>query len=317
LKLTAYYTSTVLVVLLVFSVAVFVLFIQNMSLDFEYEGPENGTEVILEQQLVERAQDQLRNILITMDGLIIVLVAGLSYFLAGKTLQPIEVVYRRQKKFVVDAAHELRTPLAVMKTGMETVLAGKDGKKEYQKLTRDSLEEVNNLSVMVDDLLFLARSDNMRQVEMGMINLSQLVEKQIELMQSYAAEKKVNLRGEVEKKVLVNGNSLYLKRMVANLIKNAVDYNRPKGEVKVFLTGNENGIELKVTDTGVGMARSDLEHIFDRFYKADQARSGQSSGAGLGLSIVQEIVKLHRGKINIESKLDVGTMASIAFPVIH
>ncbi len=314
LKLTAFYTAGVLAIIIIFSLAVFGLFVKNIGSTLEYEGADNET-INIESRIIDKAQDQLQNILISIDGLIVVLIAGLSYYLAGKTLKPIEAAYWRQKKFVADAAHELRTPLAVMKTGAEMVLASDEDKEGYKKLTLDSLEEINYLSVMVDDLLFLARSDNSLKVEFVKINFSQLVRKQIKFMISYAKKKGIMLKSEISDELYIKGNESYLKRLLTNLIKNAIDYNKPDGEVIISLNKNKNSIELKIVDTGIGISNNDLKYIFDRFYKVDQSHTKQSGGAGLGLSIVQEIVKLHEGSIQISSQLNKGTKILIFFPV--
>lgn len=314
LKLTAYYTAVVLVILAVFSLAVYGLFARNIASNLEYEGSGQEENSKIEAKIIEKAQDQMQTILLTVDGLIIVLVAGLSYYLAGKTLEPIETAYKRQKRFVADCAHELRTPLAVMKTGVEAVLNGRDSKDEYKKLTQDSLEELNHLSVTVDDLLFLARSDDLQKVEFNKFDLANLARKQIELMRPYAQDKAVDLQEDIKGELHMDGNKVYLKRLLSNLVKNAIDYNKPKGTVKVTLQKDKQQAVLKVTDTGIGISQEDLKHIFERFYKSDKARVRKSSGAGLGLSIVQEIVALHKGKIDIKSELDKGTEIIVSLP---
>ncbi len=315
LKLTVYYTIGVFIILLVYSLAVYGLFSKNISSNLEYEGSDQEENANVELQIIDKAQDQLQTILFTVDGLVIILIIIFSYYLSGKTLKPIEISYKRQKKFVADTAHELRTPLAVMKTGAEATLSGNGNKDEYKKLTQDSLEEINILSSMVDDLLFLAHSDDLKKVEFSKFDLGKLAHKQIELMNPYAGKKNVTLRDNIQGEFQIDGNKIYLKRLLVNLIKNAIDYNKPQGEVVVSLQKKKQQIELKIADTGIGISKNDLEHIFDRFYKADQARVRQSSGAGLGLSIIQEIVALHNGKIDIKSELDKGTEIIVNLPL--
>jgi len=316
LKLTSFYTGGVLIILLVFSIVVFALFVRDISSNLEYEGTGYENEADIESRVIVRAQNRLGTIIVTIDGLTIILIAGLSYYLAGKTLEPIELAYVRQKKFVADAAHELRTPLSVMKTGTEAVLAGNNGKEEYRKVVKDYLEEINHLSVMVDDLLFLARSDNLRKTELYKIDFSKLIARQIELMRPYAEKKQIILKNEVQDGLYIKGNKLYLKRLLYNIIKNAIDYNKPGGEAMVILKKVKSGIELKVSDTGIGISGDDLKHVFDRFYKADQSHTERTDGAGLGLSIVQEIVKLHKATIEIKSKPGSGTAVIIIFPSV-
>lgn len=307
LKLTAFYTVGVALILIVFSFAVYGIFVNNINSDLEYEGVDFESEANVEMQIIDKAQDRLQTILLFIDVLIIFLIAGLSYYLAGKTLEPIESSYLRQKKFVADAAHELRTPLAVMRTGTEAVLGADNSKEKYKKMLVSSLEEMRYLSAIVDDLLFLANGDSLRKVEFTKFNFSNLLQKQIDLMRVYAKKKGVEISDEIKEELYVNGNKAYLKRLLANILKNAIDYNKSQGKVNVFLKQNKNCIELKVVDTGIGISEDDLKHIMERFYKADKSHSKQSGGAGLGLSIVDEIIKLHKGTLDISSKLNEGT----------
>lgn len=265
----------------------------------------------LDKILAESSVDPL---LYVGEGLTIILVAILSFYFAGRTLRPIEDSYERQKKFVADAAHELRTPLAVMKTGTEAVLDARPSKADYQKLLTESLEEIDHMTTTVNDLLFMAQSENHSKVTLSQVNLTRLVSRQIEQMMPYAADKNIALRQDHQAKVHVSGNEAQLKRLLANVLKNALDYTNPNGKIVVSLRKDRHGAELTVSDTGIGIAEGDLLHIFDRFYKADHARTQQSGGAGLGLTIAQEIVKSHDAKIYIQSQPGKGTSVTITFP---
>jgi two-component system phosphate regulon sensor histidine kinase PhoR len=202
-----------------------------------------------------------------------------------------------------------------MKTGAETILEGNSSKEDYQKLAKDSLEEINFLSSMVDDLLFLAGNDDLKKVEFEKLDLGKLVRQQINLMETFAKKKGVSMLEEIKGEFFISGNKTHIKRLVTNLLKNAIDYNNPNGNVNVFINKNKQFIELKIVDTGIGIAQKDLPNIFDRFYKVDQARTKHSGGAGLGLSIVKEITELHRAKISIISQLSKGTAVTILFPI--
>lgn len=306
LKLTIYYTLGIAVILIIVNLGVYGLFVSDIPETSTNEPSVNFAEDIL---------DRLETIIFTVNGFVIFVVIGLSYYLAGKTLMPIEQVFKKQKKFIADATHEFRTPLTVMKTGSETLLAGEPSKEDYRKLIKDSLEEINFLSLMVDDLLFLAGNDNLRKVEFEKLHLGKLAKEQVKLMKPYAQKKAINIKENIEDKVYINGNKTYIKRLLANLIQNAIDYNKPKGQVLVSLGKNIGQAELKIIDTGIGISQEDLAHIFERFYKADQARSKRSNGAGLGLSIVKEIVELHQGKTNIASESGKGTAITTVFPL--
>jgi len=316
LKLTAVYSAGVLALLVVFSLAIYSFFAKNITSNLEYDGQDQEESQNIELQVIQRAKDQLLAVLLTVDGLVIFLVAGMSYSLAGKTLRPIEASYKKQKKFMADAAHELRTPLAVMKTGAEALLMGRASEKEYEKFTRDFLEEINSLSALVNDLLFLVRGDSLKKIEFEKIDIGLIAKKQVELMRKYAKNKQVNLENEVNESFYIQGNKSDVKRLLANLIKNAIDYNRPDGKAVVSLSVEKNQVALKIADSGTGIAEKDLSHVFDRFYKVDAARTKTAGGSGLGLAIVKEIVNSHGGKIGIKSELGKGTEITIFFPSV-
>jgi len=171
---------------------------------------------------------------------------------------------------------------------------------------------------MVNDLLFLTREDNLHSLEYIKTELRALVHKQIDLMVPYAKARQVTLEKNIIKEsIFVKGNAGYLKRLVVNLIKNAIDYNYVKGKVLVSLQHEKKEAILKVVDTGMGISQEDIKHIFDRFYKIDQAGVEQNSGAGLGLSIVKEIVIAHKGKIKVNSEINQGAEIIISLPATH
>ncbi|MCG2693378.1 sensor histidine kinase [Candidatus Parcubacteria bacterium] len=136
-------------------------------------------------------------------------------------------------------------------------------------------------------------------------------------MKPYAKSKEVVLEKSVKGELYINGSKANLKRLLINLIHNAIDYNKPRGKATVSLRASGNQIELKIVDTGIGIKKEDLKNIFDRFYKADQARIKQSGGAGLGLSIVKEIVELYNGTIEIKSETNVGTEITVMLPLVY
>jgi signal transduction histidine kinase len=317
-KLTLYYLLGIVGILVVFNLAVYEIFVSNAFDTIKYGSPDTLQNDTREITIIEQAEDRLERILYLVDALILILVPFLSYVLAGKTLQPIEKMHQQQKKFIADAAHELRTPLAVMKAGAEATLAGSGPVAEYEKLLRESLEEIDRMAAMVDDLLFLARADSARPVPLLPVDLSALVKSQVERMESYAQKKGMSLDENIDMGGVpaFHCDAAGFKRLVANLVGNALEHNQPGGTVTVGLKPMGQHIELSVSDTGSGIAATDLPHIFDRFYTGDPARTTtKGTGAGLGLSIVKEIADIHRGKITVESEPGKGTVIRIDFPL--
>jgi two-component system sensor histidine kinase CiaH len=319
LKLTLFYAASLFVVIVIFSSLIYALFVNNIINSNEFEG-ENYSELSAskEFQVLNNAISRLRLTLIITDAGIIIVVTALGYFLSTKTIQPIKNSLEEQKRFVSDSAHELRTPLTIIKTGIETVTTGKkQSLKEYKALSKDLLEEINKLIIMSNDLLFLSKKDSEKlEKKWTRINISLICENQIKLFQPYAAKKTVLLDSEIKGQYFLKGNTEQISQLVTNLLKNAIDYNKHGGNVSLFLEKQKNNIILKVTDTGIGIAPDDLKHIYKRFYKADESRSISDSGAGLGLSIVKEIVNLNRGIMKINSILDKGTEVIISFPTL-
>ena len=172
------------------------------------------------------------------------------------------------------------------------------------------------MSSMVNDLLFLAQSDGFKKKEFSRLDLGKITQNQVDSMKAYAEHKKIILKSDTGKEFFIKGNRSDLKRLLTNLMKNAIDYNKLGGSVNISLEKNKSQVILKIIDTGVGISKDNLSHIFDRFFKVDQAHMRESSGAGLGLAIIKEIVSEHNGKIEIQSQVGQGTQFLIYFPSV-
>ena len=202
-----------------------------------------------------------------------------------------------------------------MKTGIETMAIEKNQiLKDYKDLNEDLLEEVDKLINMSNDLLFLARSDSAKpEKSQNKINLSSICSNQIKSIKIYANNKGISLNEDIKKALYIMGNANQINRLVANLLKNAIDYNKKNGEVLLSLKKIKHTIVLTIKDTGIGITLNEQKHIFERFYKVDKARSIYEEGSGLGLSIVKEILDFHKGTIKINSELGKGTEVIVSF----
>lgn len=315
LKLTAFFAGTILLIVILFSVGVYLLFYNNLEVDLQYEGPSGTSEYELEQELVASVRNKLLVSLIVVDLAAVVMAAAAGWFLAGKTLAPIQATLRNHKRFVSDTAHELRTPLSIMKAGMEMMeLENGSELKDYRLLNTQMLEETDRLVSLTNDLLFLSRRDQpFAEEPRERIDVAAICERRIAKVLPYARQKGVQLESDIESPLHIMGNREYFDRLLSNLLKNAVDYNVEGGRVSVSAKDLNQKAILEVTDTGVGIAKEHLPHVLKRFYKADEARARSSSGSGLGLSIVEEIAKYHEGKISITSEVNKGTNVKIIF----
>lgn len=316
LRLTLYYALGVGVILLVSSGAIFFLVssafptpeIQNETQDREVEIPHE------EFSLLE-FREHLIDTLVLVDISVLVIVTILAYFFARKTLRPIETLYRAQERFVADVAHELRTPLAVVKAGSETLLRKERTGEEYRIFIKETEEETNRLIRLSNELLVLLSQNHVQKKVFERMTLLECVRNQVAHFASYAEQAQVMLTCSGDVSAVMEGVSDSIVRMCQNLIKNAIDYTIPKGSVHVSVVAEKDKVILLVKDTGVGITPENQDKIFDRFYKVDSARTkGVYSGAGLGLAIVEDIVRSHQGQVSIESSVGVGTTVKVVFP---
>lgn len=318
LKLTAYYSVGIVLILILFSLGVYLVFEEDLAGEIEFGDHESQFEEEFRQEVADDASRRLLMVLVLADATAAVLATGFSWLLAGRTLAPIKSSLERQKQFVSDAAHELRTPLAVMKAGLETIGAGNEPEiDEYRTLNEDLLEETERVIGLSNDLLFLSRSDQAAlPVEMSDIDISVLCSRQVAVMQPYARQRQVELDVDVQPGLRIQGDSSQISRLIQNLLKNSVDHNRDGGRSVLTLLRTGGSVTLVVSDNGPGMGREELRQAFDRFYKSDKARQVADAGAGLGLSIVREIVRLHSGEITIESAVGKGTKVTVVFDLL-
>lgn len=217
-----------------------------------------------------------------------------------------------QKRFAANAAHELKTPLAVMKTGLQILKIDDDPSLEdYEEVTDGMEQSLERLVKTVDSLMFLADERSMEEEEAN--SLSELLETAVQQLSGKAEEKKISVHME-SSDLYINGSYTLLYRMFYNIIENAIKYNNEGGEIYVNTEKKDNYVTVQIKDTGMGMEQEDIKYIFDPFYRADKSRSQKIQGSGLGMSIVKLIVERCRGGIQIESEPGMGTTVIVQFP---
>lgn len=258
--------------------------------------------------------DELRNVLLLIDALLLLGIPALTYFLTGETLAPVQKAHAREKQFLTDASHDLRTPLSILSSQMEVTLKKDRTKKEYKKIMQSNKEEVDDLVALTENLLFIARqSNNYQAVQKEEVDITNLLVERIVTFQQVAKQKKLNLLFIPPKQsIVILGNPQLLKRLFTSILDNAVKYTASGGKIIVELRHHNQSAIVSFVDTGIGIPSVEQEKVFDRFYRADQARS--QKGYGLGLSIAKQIVEYHNGKINLYSKVGKGTTITLTFP---
>ncbi len=279
---------------------------------------EGKPRFLLEEDL-ETVKKRLLFRLLALNGFILIFSAGLSWFLAGKALKPIEQALEEQKRFVADASHELRTPLTALKTSMEVALRDKKitaGKAK--EIIKENLEEVESLISLSNKLLSLARyQENGKNLVFEKLEIKELVDEAVKKISSLAKEKKIEIKIDVGKQVFL-GEKESLKEMLLAFLDNAVKYTSFGGQVLISSRVIKKWLEIEIKDTGRGIAKEDLPHIFERFYRADYSRTKEETGGfGLGLSLAKEIIESHKGTVRVESILGKGTTFTVRLPLKH
>jgi two-component system heavy metal sensor histidine kinase CusS len=198
---------------------------------------------------------------------------------------------------------------------IELALGKPRGPEEYRDVLGSCLEECGRLARMIDSLLFLARAENPRtQVPREPVEVARELEAVREFYEAAAAEVGVALRVAARPPLHAEVNRPLLQRAVGNLVENALAHTPAGGEVTLTAGPDQRGVRVAVADTGCGIPEEHLEHVFDRFYRADRARSAKGGGVGLGLAIVKGIVELHGGAVEIDSTVGHGTRVALVFP---
>jgi signal transduction histidine kinase len=240
---------------------------------------------------------------------------GVSALLVQRALRPIRASMQRQRDFVADAAHELRTPLAIMRTVGEVGMAA-PSVDELQATVAQMLSENQHLTRLVDDLSLLARTDtDAISLDRRPTDLSTLIADTAAELSYLAEEQGVTLEHNVEENIMVQGDALRLRQLLLIFLDNALKHTPEGGTVHVELAMHGGRARLDVADTGSGIAPADLSRIFDRFYRADEARTGE--GSGLGLSIAKWIVEAHGGSIQAGNASPHGAVFTVSLPTLR
>lgn len=261
------------------------------------------------------ALDQLLRILLTLNGSLIFVVPAISWYLAKRTLNPVQKIHEQQKQFVSDVSHELRTPLSIISGELEIVLKKERTINEYKKTIISNKEEVARLNKLVENLLFLAREEQKKQaLQFESVDITDTVSTSIATLHKNAQNKHQKIIFvPPHDSIALKGSESLLRQLFINIIDNAIKYTPTKGIITITIHTKDKNVEIAVKDTGDGIGNEHKTKIFDRFYRADSSRS-EIKGYGLGLSIAQAIVKRHHGSISLTSQVGHGSMFVITLP---
>jgi len=326
IKLTLWYLVIIMAVSLSFSAFIY----RGVSMEFERRlnaiaarlelrqlglfPPPGQVEVFIQD--LEDAKERVFIILAYTNSVIFIFSGLAGYFLAGKTLRPIEAAMEEQKRFVADASHEFKTPLTSLQTSIEVALRDKKlNLTESKALLKDSLSDVQNLSSLSNFLLGLARFQRDNNFTKESLNLKELLENSVKKISPIAKTKKVKIETYLTD-IFIRANRESLEKLITILLDNALKYSPINTTVSLSIRKIKSHVNIEVRDQGIGIAGSDLPHIFERFYRADISRSKtQTDGFGLGLAMAKQIVDVHKGEIKVESELGKGTTFKVILPV--
>jgi heavy metal sensor kinase len=261
-----------------------------------------GAQDLSRRLMVPRASDELQRLATTLNEM----------------LARIETAFQRITQFTADASHELRTPVSVMRTNAEITLRKPRSEAEYREALSRILDESEKVSRMIEQLLLLARADSASGLPMTRNDLAVAFGNACAEARVLAEAKHLNFRESLPPDPLwVQGDAGSLERLFMILLDNAVKYTASGGEIDVRLGADDGFAVADIRDTGTGIAPEDLVRVFDRFYRADRARSRQSGGTGLGLAIGRWIAEAHRGEIRVESALGHGSTFEVRIPLLR
>lgn len=318
-RLAAWYITILLAICLLFSFLIYQSASNEVQARFSaYTTKLNSQgyhivdfESLQDRQLEQARQNILGNLMII--NLTIILLGGIaSFFMANRTLHPIEQVHESERRFVADASHELRTPLAVIKTEVEVALADKSTTKaEMRQLLASNLDEVNRLVAMSQTLLSMSKHEY-TALDFTKVNLAELVK-----MAADRSESPERFKLTLPKKpYYITANLASIDELIVVLLSNAIQHSPADTPISVTVRSQPRSMALVVRNQGKGISKSDLPHIFERFYRADKSRS-DSTSFGLGLALAKQITDLHGGDIHATSTPGKTTSLIVNLPKNH
>jgi two-component system sensor histidine kinase CiaH len=319
LKLTAWYLGIVIAVSLLFSVIIYSIastevgnrigvIQRNSRTGFALN--QTSFDSLRDKQVHEAEANLVASLVIT--NICIWAAGGVgSYYLARRTLKPIEEAHEAQSRFTSDASHELRTPLATMKTELEVALRDPSlTKDEMRELLTSNLEEVDKLSKLSQNLLQLSQLDH-KNITLERVTLNDIASAVAERFDK--TSQRVNLHGNKTLNVVANKSSI--EELLTILLDNALKYSPENSKIDITLIGEKQMAGFEVTNQGAGISPEALPHIFDRFYRVDTSRTGgEKKGYGLGLSLAKKIVELNGGELSVSSAPEQATTFRVLLP---
>jgi len=270
----------------------------------------------LEQAIIERIERAGDMRFFIVAGIITLATILFGYIVARVALTPVRNSLASQKRFIGNIAHELRTPLSVIKMNTELALFNRGLDNDLKTALESNLGEIDRISGMINNLLALSVLVRPEQMKFSAVDLSALVSRVVLKFEALAGNKRLRIKTRTDDACLVPGNETALEQIAGNILKNAVHYTPAEGRIEIIVRRSSGAYaEFIVKDSGIGISRKNIFHIFEPFYRVDRSGAHLRDGNGLGLTMVSELVKMHKGKITIRSALGRGTSVTILLPL--
>ncbi len=228
-------------------------------------------------------------------------------------LDRLDRAFKRERQFIADLAHEMKTPIATLRSSFEVTLHKERTNDEYKKIIKDSILETDRLTTTLKDVLDLAWTEVPNENLKNKFDLSELMNEMAEIAQKLAIQKQIIVSYSIEPHIQMRGFRERLGRAIVNIIDNAIKYTLPGGKIHISLVREYNNVLITIKDNGQGIEESEIGHIFDRFYRG--TKTDRIFGAGLGLAIAKATIDIHKGAIQVKSKPKLGTTFTIAIPL--
>ena len=325
LKLTAWYLLIIMAISIAFSLVIY----NGLSNEVERFARVQRVRILsdfsqyqfspppVDRDLVEETKHRIILSLVVINEFILIAAGSLGYFLAGKTLRPIQLMMDEQNRFISDASHELKTPLTSLKTAMEVSLRDKDLTLANAKtLISESILDVNKLQTLSEELLKLSQNQKANSnMKFEKQSTALLIKEAVNKMKLIAQKKQIVINDKTGEAYILANKYSFIDLLVI-ILDNAIKYSPNKSHIVITSKNSKKLMTIYIKDEGMGIKKEDLPNIFNRFYRADLARSRpEDGGYGLGLSIAKKIVDNHKGTVKISSTIKKGTTVSITFPL--
>lgn len=237
----------------------------------------------------------------------------------NQTLTQLKVLDQSRQEFVSNVSHELKTPITSIRVPADSLLSMEDVPADlYREFMSDISVEIDRESKIIEDLLTLVRLDKSSgSLNIEQVNLNELIELTLKRLRPIAKKRNIEIVFESYRPVVADIDEVKLTLAISNLVENGIKYNEDGGWVKVTLNADHKFFYIKVQDSGEGISKEAQDHIFERFYRVDKARSRETGGTGLGLAITKNIVQMHQGAIKVYSVPGEGTTFTIRIPLIY